>query len=104
MVDEIKCAFCGQNFRPTALDEKGKCEFCRRKYPDAESPDDIKKKSNEEKEHESKLVNIVAKQVDDILSNYGILKTCICGQLYYKRSPAQKSCGKCEAIETKQEK
>ena len=85
-----KCAVCDAEFKPGYLDGEP-CEVCKKLFPGATSKDNkFKKKSTKE---EDKITNDIKKEVNSILEEYGILKKCVCGKLYYKRSPAQKGCG-----------
>lgn len=88
------CKFCKNEFYKGTLDENGKCDRCRLVYPNLQSPDEIKvEKTAEDKENEGRLMNVIERQVNDMLEEYGLLERCVCGKLFHKRSPAQKYCG-----------
>ena len=90
-----RCKLCDAEFRAEYLKD-GKCEVCTKKYPGMSSKEDIKREKDEDaKENEGRLKNIIDKQLDERLKEYGILHTCECGQLFYKTSPAKKKCGQC---------
>ena len=94
MNKEIKCVYCLADFKSEAnLNEHGKCEMCEKLHPGVKNKDELKK-NPEEKENEGRFKNIVTKQINEMLSEYGILSKCDCGEFFYKRSPAQKRCGK----------
>ena len=87
------CKFCKAEFYKGILNDKGKCPRCAMVYPDAETPEDIKPKNEEDKENEGRLKNIITNEITNMLEKYGVLERCNCGNLFHKRSPAQKTCG-----------
>ena len=98
-MDENKCSVCkSEGFKAGTLDENSVCTVCNKLWPGAKSPEDRKKKGKPEvQSQEANVVELVTKQVDSILESYGILQKCLtCGNLYFKRSPAQKVCGACK--------
>ena len=94
-MEEEKCKVCLASFKPGFL-ENEKCPICVKLYPDAETPQDRYKKKPKAKEDEGRLETIVKKYIKESLIEYGILHECACGEYFYKRSPAQKTCGKCK--------
>lgn len=88
-----KCAICEAEFKTGHLVE-GTCEVCKKLWPGAKRKEDRNKiKKPEVANQEAIIKELITKQVDDILEKYDILQKCDCGNLYYKRSPAQKGCG-----------
>ena len=95
-MDKERCEFCKADFRPGIL-KKGKCVECEKAYPGAESMKEWKDKQNPAlKENEAAMRKSVTKILHETLEELGILSCCECGEVYYKRSPAQKSCGRCK--------
>jgi len=97
-MEENKCAVClSEGFKSGALDENNVCGMCNKLWPGAKTPDDRNKKKKPEVEsHENIVKELVTKQVNELLESFGILHRCLgCGNLFYKRSPAQKKCGNC---------
>jgi len=95
MNEENKCALCDAEFKPGYLDNNSICEICKGEHPGAKTKEDMNKKKKPEVEsHEALVKELVTKQVNELLESYGILHRCLtCSNLYFKRSPAQKSCG-----------
>ena len=91
-----RCILCNNEFRLKGLNEDGKCARCVAIHPDAKSRDDLKEKSEEDKENEGRMINVINREIIRVLREHKILQDCECGRAYYKRSPAQKSCGKCK--------
>lgn len=101
MIEENKCVLCEAEFNSGHLVD-GICKDCKKLYPGAKTKDDLKKdKAPEVESHEALIKELVTKQVDNILEKYGILQKCECGNLFHKRSPAQKHCGRCTTKEVK---
>jgi len=96
-----KCAVCEAEFRPGHLVE-GTCEVCKKLWPGAKTKEDKENaKKPEIDSHETRIKDLVTKRVNEMLELHGILHRCLdCGNLFYKRSPAQKSCG-CSKKEVK---
>ena len=95
-MENDKCAVClSEGFKSGTLDKDNVCIMCNKLWPGAKIPDDRKKKKKPEVEsHETQIKDLVVKQVNEILEEYGILHRCLtCSNFYFKRSPAQKSCG-----------
>ena len=95
-MENDKCAVClSEGFKSGTLDENNVCTMCNKLWPGAKTPEDRNKKKKPEVEsHEATIKELVTKQVDELLESYGILHRCLtCSNLYFKRSPAQKSCG-----------
>jgi len=90
-----KCKMCGFDYKPgTTVD--GKCTECTRKYPGADSMKEWKEQQNPMlKEADRVAEERVAKIVDRKLKELGILTDCDCGKSYFRKSPAQKTCGNC---------
>ena len=104
-MDENKCVVClSEGFKSGTLDENNVCTMCNKLWPGAKTPDDRNKKKKPEVEsHETRIKELVTNQVNDLLESFGILHRCLtCSKLYYRRSPAQKSCGDCPNKETKE--
>ncbi|TES92004.1 MAG: hypothetical protein E3J87_06410 [Candidatus Cloacimonadota bacterium] len=94
-MEENKCTVClSEGFKSGTL-EGGICGQCKKLWPGAKTPEDRNKKKKPEVEsYEATVKELVTKQVNELLESYGILHRClICSNLYFKRSPAQKSCG-----------
>lgn len=96
-MEEDKCTVCLSEGFKSGLLEDGVCFMCRKLWPGAKTPDDRNKKKKPEVEsHETQTKELVTKQVNELLESFGILHRCLdCGNLYYKRSPAQKKCDLC---------
>ena len=95
-MDENKCVVClSSGFKSGALDSDNVCTTCNKLWPGAKKPEDRNKKKKPEVEsYEATVKELVTKQVNETLESYGILHRCLtCSNLYFKRSPAQKSCG-----------
>ena len=97
MLDENKCAVCEAEFGAGHLTE-GVCLDCKTLYPGAKTKEDLKKeKAPDVQSHETYITDLVTKQVNELLESFGILHRCdTCGNLYFRRSPAQKICGICK--------
>lgn len=89
-----KCECCKAEFRPGSLNDDGVCKTCiiLGLVDKAKKQEDKIEADNKER---------VRKIVADELEKFGILQKCECGELFFKRSPAQKSCGNCPNKETK---
>lgn len=100
MNEENKCALCDAEFKPGYLDNNSICEICKREHPGAKTKEDMdKKKKPEVESHEAFVKELVTKQVNELLESFGILHRCLdCGNLYFKRSPAQKKCNLCKGV------
>ncbi len=95
-MDDNKCAVClSEGFKSGTLDENNVCMVCNTLWPGAKKPEDRNKKKKPDVEsHEAQTKDLVTKQVNELLEGFGILHRCLtCSNLYFKRSPAQKSCG-----------
>jgi Zn finger protein HypA/HybF involved in hydrogenase expression len=74
-----------------------KCDSCHVRFPRIKN----KKELEERREAEDNAFNAgsfesrVKALVEGKLQDYGILIKCECGNSFYKKSPAQKKCGKC---------
>ena len=94
MVSE-RCKMCTFDFKPGTLVD-GKCGPCTERYPNVDSMKEWKDRKNPEAKEEERVINDrVAKIVERKLKEFGILADCSCGKSYFRKSPAQKSCGKC---------
>lgn len=92
-----KCNVCLAEFREGMLDDNGVCTQCNVMWPGAKTPEDRNKNKKHDVENQETITKeLVIKKVDEILEKYGILHKCDCGNLFYKRSPAQKKCGNCK--------
>ena len=99
MNEENKCAVClSEGFKSGTLDKNNVCTMCNKLWPGAKKPEDRNKKKKPEVEsHETETKELVIKQVNELLESFGILHRCLdCGNLYFKRSPAQKKCNVCK--------
>ena len=96
-MEENKCNVCEAEFSAGHLVE-GICKNCISLYPFAKTKEDLKQdKTPEVESHEANIKALVTKQVNELLEAYGLLHRCLsCSNLYFKRSPAQKSCGDCK--------
>lgn len=96
-----KCAICEGGFY-TAKMKDGKCDACNIRFPGVKDKEDLKKQreTSDSKFNAGSFEKRVEKQVENILKKFGFLIECDCGELYNKRSPAQKSCGICKNKET----
>jgi len=94
MSEENKCNVCLAEFRDGMLDDDGVCTQCNIMWPGAKTPEDRNKaKKPDVESQETHTKELVTKRVDEMLEKYGILQKCACGNLFHKRSPAQKGCG-----------
>ena len=93
-IEENKCNVCEAEFNSGHL-EDGVCKNCVSLYPGVKTKDDLHQdKTPEVESHETQIKELVTKQVNELLESYGLLHRCLtCSNLFYKRSPAQKSCG-----------
>lgn len=91
------CGICDGEFYTAKMNSDGVCEGCQVRFPGAKSKVDIAKRreTSNEKMNEGNFDNRVIEIVNNILTELGILHKCECGKQYYKRSPAQKTCGSC---------
>ena len=64
------CGICKAEFRKGNL-ENGKCSKCTELWPNAMSSDDRREKNETEKENESRMNNVIKKQVHEMLVEYG---------------------------------
>ena len=95
-MSEDKCAVClSEGFKSGTLDENNVCGVCNKLWPGAKTPEDRNKKKKPEVEsYEATVKELVTNEVNSLLESYNILHRCLtCSNLYFKRSPAQKSCG-----------
>lgn len=94
-MDENKCNVCRAEFNSGYLDVDGICDTCKVMWSGAKTPEDRNKtKKPEVESQEAHIESLVTKQINDLLESYGLLHRCSdCGNLFYKRSPAQKGCG-----------
>jgi len=97
MKEQNKCQVCQAEFGSGDGLVDGVCGQCNKLWPGAKTPEDRNKKKKPEVEsHEVHIKELVTKQVNEELESYGILHRCLgCGNLYYRRSPAQKLCTLC---------
>lgn len=94
-----RCDFCKADFRIDAI-KNNKCAECEKDYPGVATMKEWKEQQQPEfKANELALKGTVTKIVNNILEELGILSECDCGKLYFKRSPAKKTCGNCEETE-----
>ena len=96
-----KCTICESEFYVEALKD-GKCDFCNARFPGVKDRAELLKQREEiqnKKFNTGNMDNIITKKVDEILKDYGILQKCDCGNLYFKTSPAKKTCGACPVKE-----
>ena len=102
-MNENKCVLCDTEYKSGYL-VGGICDTCKKEFPGAKTKEDMKKKKKPEIEnHETLVKELVTKQVNDLLESFGILHRCLtCSNLFFKRSPAQKSCG-CDKVANKTE-
>ena len=99
-----KCIMCCFDFKPGTLVE-GKCELCVVKYPGVTSMKEWREKQNPEaKETEKKINKRVEEIVTRTLTEMGLLVDCPCGKAFYRKSPAQRYCGKPECDGKEKEK
>ena len=93
-MEDNKCNVCEANFFGGPLVD-GVCSNCTKLYPGVKTKEGLKKDKKPEVESQEAITKeLVTKQVDSVLESYGILHRCLtCSNLYFKRSPAQKSCG-----------
>lgn len=90
------CCICEGEFYKVKMRE-GKCDLCARLYPGAKSMDEVKEqqKTQQEQANKDSFDNRVERKIWDVLEQLGVLSNCDCGNKFFKKSPAQKSCGKC---------
>jgi len=89
------CKICMGGHKPGTLVD-GKCGPCAKKYPGVDSMKEWKEKKNPEAKEEERVINDkIDKIVERKLKEFGILADCPCGKSYFRKSPAQKSCGNC---------
>lgn len=94
-MDRERCEFCKADFRPGII-KHGKCPECEKDFPGVDSMKEWKDKQNPAlKENEAALRKSVVRILHETLGELGILSCCECGETFYKRSPAQKKCGRC---------
>ena len=90
-----QCKICMFDFKPGTLVD-GKCTECVKRYPGVNSMKEWKEKQNPEAAEAEKQINDrVVKIVERKLKEFGILTDCDCGKSYFRKSPAQKTCGNC---------
>lgn len=91
------CAICEGEFYESKMND-GKCEACNTRFPGVKNREELKKKRDESsnKYNEGSFDVRVEKKVKEVLEGLGILNKCECGEIYFKKSPAQKSCGNCK--------
>ena len=97
-MEENKCTVClSDGFKSGTL-EDGVCGQCKKLWPGAKKPEDRNKKKKPEVEsYETTVKELVTNEVNSLLESFGILHRCLgCGNLYFKRSPAQKKCDLCK--------
>lgn len=90
--NENHCNFCKAEFKEGALNKLGKCFKCEELWPNVENKKDLDKDETD-KENEGRLKNVILKEIEAFLLEKDVLLKCVCGKSYFKRSPAQKSCG-----------
>lgn len=90
-MEEYKCAVCKADFKAGHL-VGGTCEVCKKLYPGVSTKDELKK-APEDKEEEKKLQATIQTEINKLLEGYGLVQKCVCGNLFHRRSPAQRSCG-----------
>lgn len=94
-MNEKQCSICGSMFRLKAMVGE-KCKNCAEKHPDVKSKQELV--DAKKREFIAELINekTMRQMVYDILEEAGIKREkCDCGELYFKRSPAQKKCPTC---------
>lgn len=92
-----KCSICEGEFYVEALKDN-KCDSCNARFPGVKDKAELMKQKDaiqNKKYNDGNLDNIISKRVDEILEGYGILQRCDCKNLFYKTSPAKKTCGAC---------
>lgn len=92
-----KCLICEQEFYVEKMTD-GKCDVCHARFPGIKDRAELLKQKEEkqnEKYNDGNFDNMVTKKVTEVLKNYNVLVECGCGGFYYRRSPAQKTCGNC---------
>jgi len=84
------CTICEGEFNVVKL-INGKCDVCNARFPDVKDKAELIEK--QKAQANQKDISEFEKEVNKVLEKHGILQRCECGNLYHKRSPAQKSCG-----------
>lgn len=99
-MEEAKCDICEQLFYSHAMKD-GKCSLCAELYPKAKTKEDIKQ--NTKPKARTLSDEVVREIVYEILeeANLKRVKCEQCGKLYFRTSPAQKSCPACRNKEKK---
>jgi len=99
-MSETRCVICEADFRTEAMVGK-KCKTCAGLYPAAKTKEDVKIKF---KDRAKTLSDESIKEiVYSILEEANIKRaTCeVCSTLYFRNSPAQKTCKVCKVKEIK---
>ncbi len=95
MLEENICRVCKAEFRSGHLDEDKKCVQCEKLWPGVKNKSELKRDEGEiVKANELKIT--MQEEIAIALAELGITHKCDCGESFYKRSPAQKNCGKCK--------
>jgi len=94
-MDNNICVICKAGFPDSSM-KGNKCLKCHGLYPDAESVDDLRNKNTNVKA-ETMSESVVRRMIYDVLAEAGIKrhKCDKCSSLYYRTSPAQKTCSVC---------
>ena len=100
MAEETTCKICDAGFRASAM-VGDKCELCDSLYPKAKTKEDIKTKFKNKAETltEGRVKDLVYEILEE--ANIKRVECEKCGKLYYRTSPAQKTCRVCKSKETK---
>ena len=95
-MESEKCVICEFDFKAGTMTD-GKCTECAKKFPDSNSMKEVIEKNNPQlKKNEEDMERRIAKSVERKLKEVGILSECECGKSFFRKSPAQKSCGSCK--------
>ena len=95
-MDSQTCIICKADFRGEAMKGK-KCLKCAELYPQAESAAELREGKSKIKAETLTDVS-VRRMIYDVMAEAGFVrhKCDKCEQLYYRTSPAQKTCKDCK--------
>lgn len=97
-MDKIKCPICRANFAPQKQGQT-KCVRCEKEHPNENSLAEVLEKGKPKTDKSNLTEEKVKLLVYRVLEEAHIVRVKCedCGQLYFKKSPAQKYCPACQA-------
>lgn len=97
-MEDVRCPICEADFRPNAMVSSGgvmKCKICAEQHPKASTKEEAQGKTKDVAETmtEPRIRAIIYEVLEE--ANIKRVECGECKELFFRRSPAQKTCQKC---------